>query len=197
MSRPPIHATIEVASALQGDPQTFIPSHDVDFPGLGKVIIHHGSFAFVGQRDGDCGRGISLIVGGKCECGCGNPAQAFSANLSPDEARAFTADGELPALFGRRRFARELPRLAHRAHLVVGLVRLERLHDVTDADARAEGYPDRAAYRTAWDELHAPGTRTITGDATRWADNPAVTVIAFTFAAAPIAQLASPLKAAA
>ncbi len=89
MSRPPIHATIEVASALQGDPQTFIPSHDVDFPGLGKVIIHHGSFAFVGQRDGDCGRGISLIVGGKCECGCGNPAQAFSANLSPDEARAF------------------------------------------------------------------------------------------------------------
>lgn len=89
MSKPRIHASIEVSSALQGDPQTFIPSHDVDFPGIGKVIMHHGSFAFVGQRDGDLGRGISLIVGGKCECGCGNPAQAFAANLSPDEARRF------------------------------------------------------------------------------------------------------------
>lgn len=124
-----------------------------------------------------------------------SPSQALT--MVPGQRIAFTADGAPAAPFGRRRFARELPRIAHRAHLVVGLVRLERLHDVTDADARAEGYPDRAAYRTAWDELHAPGTRTITGDATRWSDNPAVTVIAFTFAAAPIAQLANQLKDAA
>lgn len=116
-----------------------------------------------------------------------SPSQALT--MFPDQRIAFTADGTPPEHFGRRRFARELPRIAHRAHLRVGLVRLEQLHNVTDADARAEGYPDRAAYRTAWDELHAPGTRTITGDATRWADNPAVTVIAFTFIDQPIAQL--------
>jgi hypothetical protein len=98
--------------------------------------------------------------------------------LSGARAVTFAADGVTIA-DGARRFARVLPKLLHRMHLVVREVRREQLQDLSDADARAEGSADRAAFAADWDAIHAGGKYTISGVLARWADNPRVTVIAF------------------
>lgn len=95
-----------------------------------------------------------------------------------DRTVVFVADGVGPAA-GRLRFARELPKLLHRMHLVVTAVRMERLQDVTDADARIEGARDRAEFAARWDALNAPTAQSISGGKIRWADNPRMVVITF------------------
>jgi hypothetical protein len=65
-----------------------------------------------------------------------------------------------------------LPRRASRLVLHVQAVRAEPLQDVSEADARAEGVPDREAYRALWDSINAER-----GHA--WADNPWVWVVTF------------------
>lgn len=93
---------------------------------------------------------------------------------------AFAADAPLPPdpSRGRKRFAREMPRKLSRMHLVVTAVRRERLQEITDGDARAEGARDRIDFVGRWDRLQSGG-RTISGDAAKWADNPMVTVVSF------------------
>lgn len=94
----------------------------------------------------------------------------------------FEADGPhgLPA--GRYRHARFMPRWASRVTLEVTGVRVERLQDISEADAVAEGVDaarylgfglDRAharAYSDLWESLHGPGS---------WDANPWVWVVAF------------------
>jgi hypothetical protein len=80
--------------------------------------------------------------------------------------------GTLPAGIGRRRFAREMPRLLHRAHLVVRSVRFVRLHDLSDCDILVQGFGDRDRFKLHWDAVHAPQARSISGSAIRWKDNP-------------------------
>ena len=76
-------------------------------------------------------------------------------------------DGGDPA---RWRPAIHMPRWASRLALDVTGVRLERLHAITEADARAEGVADRAAYERLWGEING---------AESWDANPWVWVIAF------------------
>lgn len=110
--------------------------------------------------------------------------------FSPSADIHFDADGDPAPRFGARRFARVLPRAAHRAHLVIRSTRQARLQDLTEADCHAEGYPDCAAFAKAWDAHNAPAKHSITGDRVSWADNPRVVVIAFDRIEAPIgAQL--------
>ena len=98
--------------------------------------------------------------------------------LSGARGLTFAVDG-ITIADGRRRFARELPKLLHRMHLIVREVRQEQLQDLTDADARAEGSADRTAFAAAWDAIHSADKYTISGRPARWADNPRVTVIRF------------------
>jgi len=101
----------------------------------------------------------------------------LQAMFTGDRTVTYLADGVGPG--GRRRFARELPKLLHRMHLVVTAVRTERLQDVTDGDARLEGARDRSEFAARWDELNAPTGQSISGGKIRWADNPQMVVVTF------------------
>lgn len=63
-----------------------------------------------------------------------------------------------------------MPRWASRLSLEITAVRVERLQDITDADARAEGVADRAAFAKLWDQINGKGA---------WDANPWVWVITF------------------
>jgi hypothetical protein len=59
-----------------------------------------------------------------------------------------------------------------RIFLAVKEIFRQRLHDMTELDAIAEGVSSRLDYAQLWDDLNeSPGER--------WADNPEVTVIRF------------------
>lgn len=100
----------------------------------------------------------------------------------------YEADGNLPIdRIGRYRHARFMPRWASRITLEVVAVRVERLQDISDADAIAEGLvrdkggwrgaPDLpwfaspvAAYRSLWESINGDGS---------WDANPWVWVVEF------------------
>lgn len=69
----------------------------------------------------------------------------------------FEADGPAPPEFGRYRHARFMLPHSARLHLAVSAVRVERLQDITEADAIEEGFASRAAFLSRWDELNGPG----------------------------------------
>lgn len=76
----------------------------------------------------------------------------------------------------RYRHARFMPRWASRITLLVTDVRVERLNDISEADAMAEGMPASVAnsprvwFMTLWNRLHGPGS---------WEANPWVAVYGF------------------
>lgn len=59
-------------------------------------------------------------------------------------------------------------------YLRLRTIRQERGQDITPADVRAEGLPDRAAFAELWDRLHPRRGE-------RWADNPPVYVLSFDY----------------
>ncbi len=63
-----------------------------------------------------------------------------------------------------------MPRWASRITLEITAVRVERLQDISEADARAEGVTAVCAYRKLWEKIHGPGS---------WDVNPYVWVVEF------------------
>lgn len=111
----------------------------------------------------------------------------------------YVADGEAPAneFVGKHRQAMHMPRWASRLTLTVTDVRIERLQDISTADAMAEGIdhsgdgyaaPDMSwvgspelAYRCLWERINGPGS---------WDANPWVAAYTFTVERGNIDQLA-------
>ena len=81
----------------------------------------------------------------------------------------------------RRRFARELPRVWHRAHLAVEAVGSSRLQDITEAEIRAAGFVTREGFAAAWDR-----NLSLSSWGMVWAENPSVVVIEFHLVRAPV-----------
>lgn len=105
----------------------------------------------------------------------------FAADLSPS---ATAVDG--PGL-GRRRHARELPRVCHRQHLVVRAIDRVPLQALSDSDLQAAGWAVREAFRKRWDESAIFPSRALTRHRC-WDANPTVLRIAVDRIAAPISH---------
>ncbi len=141
----------------------------------------------VWSKDQDRGAGIAFEAGGSMAITKGSAAYSFGEER--DDLAAF----------GKLRVARFMPKWASRLTLTVSNVRVQRLQDITDRDALAEGivkHPSglgywvpgvehldknfpwlsrptpREMYAALWDTIHGSG---------EWGKNPWVT--AFTFAA--------------
>ena len=108
-------------------------------------------------------------------------AHIYRDNSSPErrsfEDVAYMADGrgiDIGA-YGSWKPSIHMPRWASRITLEITSVRVERLHDISEADARAEGasqHPDGPwhAYRSLWTLINGPDS---------WAANPWVWCIEF------------------
>lgn len=90
------------------------------------------------------------------------------SDLTPGQSLSYHATPGL--LAGRWRPSIHMPRWASRLTLAVDAVRVERLHDIDDAGARAEGVADREAYRVLWCDING---------AASWDANPWVWVVGF------------------
>lgn len=99
---------------------------------------------------------------------------------------AYAIDGAPPG-FGRRRFAREMPRAAPRMHLLVQSALPMRLHEVTDDECYDNGLIYRARFARMWD-IENPTGQTMSGGRIGWAANPPVTRIRFTPVFAPLPE---------
>ncbi|HQS95052.1 MAG: hypothetical protein B7X90_01945 [Novosphingobium sp. 17-62-19] len=118
-----------------------------------------------------------------------SPTQALDRGATP----VFGADhADLPdyatADLGRRRFAREMPKRWHRAHLVVTHVALERLQQISTEEIAAEGFASAEQFAASWNENLSLAKNSAGGGITafrrlEWKADPAV--IAFTFAFVP------------
>lgn len=98
------------------------------------------------------------------ECACDDDCVCSRYHGKPIY-RASAADDEgpwKPSIF--------MPRWACRLVLEVTEVGVERLHDLTEEDARAEGVETKASFSTLWESIHGRGA---------WDENPWVWVVKF------------------
>lgn len=139
--------------------------------------------------------GSSHVVNKHIRCPYGQPGdrlwvreawrvEKFIDNLAPRELAAgcsvvYEASGEAPAWRGKQRPSMFMPRWMSRITLEVTGVRVERLQDISEADAKAEGCPgtapmgfclSRIEYRELWESINGAGS---------WATNPWVWVVEF------------------
>lgn len=99
-----------------------------------------------------------------------------------DWLRLFTYGGTDPLIGGKTVPSIHMPRWASRITLHVDAVRMERLQDISEADAQAEGAdprlvppdggscPHREGFRALWDTLHGDGA---------WDRNPELVALTF------------------
>jgi hypothetical protein len=100
----------------------------------------------------------------------------------PSSAKVeYAADGSSGYIFGKGRPSIFMPRWASRIALEIIAIKVERLQDISEADARAEGVTPTAferlndnwggvLYRKLWESIHGPGS---------WDANPWLWVIQF------------------
>jgi hypothetical protein len=98
--------------------------------------------------------------------------------MAGDGRFVYAADDAKPGRRIRWRASYHMPRRASRLTLCITSVRAEKLQDISEADARAEGFAGssgedpREWFRKLWDGINtSPGSR--------WADDPWVWVIEF------------------
>jgi hypothetical protein len=89
--------------------------------------------------------------------------------LTVEDTVCYRAD-EPRSIVTRWRPSMFMPRWASRITLEITAVRVERLQDIGEADARAEGVTAVCAYRKLWEKIHGPGS---------WDANPYVWVVEF------------------
>lgn len=110
-------------------------------------------------------------------------AQAHCSAHSHGAGAWYEADGVASSMWGRRRAARFMPRWASRITLRVTDVRVERLQEISEADAVAEGctartYRDGRGHETATVDFRCLW-EAINGKRAPWASNPYVWRVAF------------------
>jgi hypothetical protein len=127
----------------------------------------------------ECGKRVSLSP------------ETWSKTGWPIHRLLYAADGDARVLAWNKRVSIHMPRWASRITLEVTDVRVQRLQDISEDDAKAEGYTtawlERVAeagadgplgaptqprhwYASLWDEINGPGS---------WAANPWVWAISF------------------
>lgn len=123
-----------------------------------------------------------------------SPTQALDRGATPVFAtdRADLPDYAVRDL-GRRRFSREMPKLWHRAHLVITHVALERLHDTPAEEIAAQGFSSIDLYAAGWDA----GLTLSQGGRNKscplhWRSNPAVIAFRFVFVPCPLPDFSAP-----
>lgn len=117
-----------------------------------------------------------------------------ASGWAPD--RTWPLAGTFPEWAGRRRAARHMPRWASRLTLIVTATKIERLQEISEADAAAEGAPwyvyghgvisdeeyraepgyqpnKRMGFCQIWNDLHG------WGPPSAWEDNPLVVALSF------------------
>lgn len=118
----------------------------------------------------------------------GAPMDDVAPSMFCDSTRHFEADGNAPGWAGKLRPSIHMPRWASRILLEITGVRVERLQDISEEDAIAEGLPWRQctdwmgpgstqrnfgpkdAYRGLWERINGAGS---------WDANPWVWVVEF------------------
>lgn len=85
------------------------------------------------------------------------PSEIRKDSCQPPEYRATPEPRRIWA-GGRWRSSIHMPRWVSRIDLIITAVRVERLADITDADARAEGVEGGAAFLSLWESIHGEGS---------------------------------------
>lgn len=123
-----------------------------------------------------------------------SPTQAHERGATP----VYAADhADLPdyatADLGKKRFAREMVKHWHRAHLIVTHIALERLHDTPPEEWAEQGFTSIDHYAAGWDAgltLNQGGRNK--SCPLHWRANPAVIAFTFTFVPHPLPDFHAP-----
>ena len=159
-------------------------------------MCHEGRNGWIGSGDGHGTlMHVPYAVGDRLWCregfSYGWPVEENHQLPECNQAHAITyrADGNRPFGGGRWHSPIHMPRWASRLTLVVSDVRVQRVQDISEADAQAEGLVDvyegwatdrdgrhwgpeaRASYRVLWNDLHGEDA---------WDANPWVAALTFT-----------------
>ena len=182
MADKPIHFSAPMIRALLDGRKTqtrrVLVPQPLDTPsGAGLPRLHYAPFQKLWVREAwRTMDGLDQLSGGQIAAACEDAG--YKTPWTPIQ---YEADGERvnwiadPHTFGkvagRYRHARFMPRWASRLTLIVTDVRVQRLQDISEADAAAEGVtpicepnerrwehyvPHGVAFRDLWNSLHGP-----------------------------------------